>query len=154
MYMGSMLTVGTVMLTVMKLQDDVVVGKDKDGKDKNFNHPYLQCALMFVGELICLIIFTIKSLCTKNGGFSQQKINPLMMAIPASCDLFGSSLLLLALTMCALSVYQMMRGSMVCITAVFALVFLGSKQYAHHWLSIFMIISGVTIRNMEKFILL
>lgn len=39
--MASMLCVGTLMLTVMKMQDDVVVGKDKDGKPLSFNHPYL-----------------------------------------------------------------------------------------------------------------
>jgi hypothetical protein len=39
--MAGMLCVGTVMLTVMKMQDDVVVGKDADGKPKSFNHPYL-----------------------------------------------------------------------------------------------------------------
>ena len=100
---------------------------------------------MFLGEFICLIIFTIKSLCSKNGGFSQQNINPLYMAIPASCDLCGSSLVLVALTMSALSVYQMIRGSMVVITAIIALIFLGRKQYAHHWLSLSFIVTGVAI---------
>jgi hypothetical protein len=103
--MASMLCVGTLMLTVMKMTDDVVVGKDKDGKPMSFNHPYLQCALMFVGEFLCLLIFAIKSVCSKNGGFSKQNINPIWMAIPCSFDLFGSSLLLLAMTMCAASVY-------------------------------------------------
>jgi drug/metabolite transporter (DMT)-like permease len=145
--MASMLCVGTLMLTVMKMQDDVVVGKDKDGKPLSFNHPYLQCCLMFLGEFLCLIVFALKSACTKNGGFSKQisEINPVWMALPCSFDLFGSSLLLLAMTMCAASVYQMVRGSMVIITAVYALIFLGSKQYSHHWFSLFLILTGTVI---------
>lgn len=48
-----------------------------------------------------------------------------------------------ALTLCAASVYQMMRGVIVVITALMALVFLGRKQYAHHWISLFTIVFGV-----------
>lgn len=49
----------------------------------------------------------------------------------------------IALTMCAASVYQMMRGVIVVITAFMALVFLGKKQYAHHWISLSTIVLGV-----------
>ena len=47
--------------------------------------------------------------------------------------------------MCAASVFQMMRGVIVVITAVMALVFLRKKQYAHHWISLFTIVLGVFI---------
>lgn len=39
----------------------------------------------------------------------------------------------------------MMRGIIVIITALLSIAFLGKKQYAHHWLSLFMIIIGVAI---------
>ena len=39
----------------------------------------------------------------------------------------------------------MMRGIIVVITAFMALVFLGRKQYAHHWISLFTIVSGVAL---------
>ena len=39
----------------------------------------------------------------------------------------------------------MVRGSMVIITAVYALIFLGSKQYSHHWFSLFLILTGTVI---------
>jgi drug/metabolite transporter (DMT)-like permease len=61
------------------------------------------------------------------------------------CDVCGSSLMFVALTMCAASVYQMMRGIIVIITALLAMIFLGKKQYAHHWLSLFMIVAGLAI---------
>jgi len=54
-------------------------------------------------------------------------INPLLIAIPASCDFMGSSLMFVALTMVPASVYQMMRGIIVVITALFSMAFLGRK---------------------------
>jgi len=50
-----------------------------------------------------------------------------------------------ALTQCAASVYQMMRGIIVVITAGLSIIFLGAKQYAHHWIALFMIVAGVAI---------
>jgi uncharacterized membrane protein len=50
-----------------------------------------------------------------------------------------------ALTMCAASIYQMMRGIIVVITAGMAMVFLGKKQYLHHYVSLFAIVSAVSM---------
>jgi len=51
----------------------------------------------------------------------------------------------IALTQCAASVYQMMRGIIVIITALLSIAFLGKKQYMHHWLSLLAIITGVAV---------
>ena len=51
----------------------------------------------------------------------------------------------IALTQCAASIYQMMRGIIVVITAGMAMLFLGRKQYLHHWLSLITIVAGVFI---------
>jgi len=67
------------------------------------------------------------------------------IAIPALFDICGSSLMFVALTMTAASIYQMMRGVIVVITAFMAIQFLGKKQYAHHWVSLFAIVLGVFI---------
>lgn len=48
-----------------------------------------------------------------------------------------------ALTQCAASVYQMMRGIIVVITAGMAMVFLGRKQYLHHYMSLLIIVAAV-----------
>lgn len=57
----------------------------------------------------------------------RDGVNPFTVAIPAMFDICGSSLMFVALTLCAASVYQMMRGVIVVITAVMALIFLGRK---------------------------
>lgn len=95
---------------------------------------------MFVGELFCLVLFGAKKAIF--GGPSND-INPALIAIPAVFDITGSSLMFIALTMCAASVYQMMRGIIVVITAGMAVAFLGRNQYAHHWISIFTIVAGI-----------
>ena len=79
---------------------------------------------MFVGELFCLALFAFKKALF---GAPSNDINPAYIAIPAIFDICGSSLMFVALTMCAASVYQMMRGVIVVITAGMAVAFLGRK---------------------------
>ena len=69
--------------------------------------------------------------------------NPLLLAIPASCDFAGSTLMFIALTMVPASVYQMMRGFINVVTPLLSIIFLKRKQYAHHWLGIACIVIGV-----------
>lgn len=57
----------------------------------------------------------------------KTNINPLWLAIPASCDVCGSTLMFVALSMVSPSVYQMMRGLIVVITALLSIIFLGKK---------------------------
>lgn len=65
------------------------------------------------------------------------------MAIPACCDICATTLMNLALVMTPASVYQMMRGMIVPIAAIMSIVFLGKKQYRHHWIAIALIVTGV-----------
>jgi drug/metabolite transporter (DMT)-like permease len=75
----------------------------------------------------------------------KRSINPLWYALPALCDCCGSALMFVSLTMCAASVYQMLRGVIVIITAALAFFFLGQKQYPHHFLAMFFIIAGAAL---------
>ena len=103
---------------------------------------------MFVGEFSCLLVYFGKKYFAKtteeeeeipmspgtkdaNAVKLKTKINPILFAIPASCDVMGSTCMFIALTQCAPSVYQMCRGVIVVITAFFSVVFLKRKQYAH-----------------------
>jgi len=63
-----------------------------------------------------------------------------------------STLLNIALTMTAASVYQMMRGAIVIITALMALIFLKKKQYSHHWASLITIFIGVFLVGLSSLI--
>lgn len=86
-----------------------------------FLHPYLQTAVMFIGELSVYLALFAKLHFDKRaqqqeqllspGAAQAQKqhmktnINPLKLAIPASCDLCASTLMFVALTMVSPSVY-------------------------------------------------
>lgn len=65
------------------------------------------------------------------------------MAIPAAFDIVASTLMNIALTMVAASVYQMLRGMIIIITALMAIIFLKKKLFSHHWSSIVVIFTGV-----------
>ena len=64
--MCSMLFFGTCNTLVMKWQDQTEAETpvtDDTGKvidKKEFNHPFFQCANMFVGEFMCLVVYFIK----------------------------------------------------------------------------------------------
>lgn len=68
-----------------------------------------------------------------------------MLAIPAAFDIIASTLMNIALTMVAASVYQMLRGMIIIITAIMAIIFLKKKLYRHHWSSIACIFIGVAM---------
>ena len=82
---------------------------------------------------------------TAAAGETQLKMNcnPLLIAIPATCDFCGSTLMFIALTMVDASVYQMMRGIIVVICAIFSVIFLKAKQHRHHWTGVVLIVAGV-----------
>lgn len=69
--------------------------------------------------------------------------SPFLMAIPASCDFAGSTLMFIALTMTPASVYQMIRGFVNVVTPILSIIFLKRKQYLHHWTGITCIVIGV-----------
>lgn len=166
--MGGMLLTGTANTIVGKYMDLTKAPKDFPEAQGcyYFIHPYLQTAVMFFGELTVYLFLAVKlymdkkkaeaansqdqQLLSPGGQLANQikmktNINPLWMAIPASCDVCGSTLMFVALTMVSPSVYQMMRGLIVVITALLSIIFLGRKQYRHHWTGIVLIITGVFI---------
>ncbi len=69
--------------------------------------------------------------------------NPIILAVPAMCDVAGSTLMFIALTMVPASVYQMMRGFINVVTPFLSIIFLKRKQYCHHWIGVFFIVLGV-----------
>jgi drug/metabolite transporter (DMT)-like permease len=75
----------------------------------------------------------------------KTEINVFLIAIPASFDIIGSSLMFIALTMIAASIYQMMRGVLVFIIAIMSVCFLRRILYRHHWSSLGVILLGLIL---------
>ena len=166
--MGGMLCFGTANTLIGKYLD-LSQGPKEGGPNPAagycyyFVHPYLQTSFMFLGELFCFVFLFVKLYLDKRAAKEannssillspgtqmatqvkmKTNINPLLLAIPASCDVCGSTLMFVALVMVPPSVYQMMRGLIVVITALMSIIFLKRKQYRHHWTGIVLIITGV-----------
>ena len=69
----------------------------------------------------------------------------MLLAIPAAFDIVSSSLMNVALTLIPASIYQMLRGMIIIVTATMSILFLKRKLYVHHWSSIAVIFSGVAL---------
>lgn len=166
-----MLFFGTCNTILMKVQNSTKVNPD-DPNSETFNHPFVQCAIMFIGECLCLVLYGAKLLRNKYMGKKtahiepqspgakqaetlhlKTNINPLLLAIPAIFDIIASTLMNIALTMVAASVYQMLRGMIIIITALMAIFFLKKKLYRHHWSSIACIFIGVAMVGLAALLL-
>lgn len=115
--MIGMLITGTCNTVVIKLNDNM------SALGQPYTHPYIQTAVMFLGELCCFPMYAVKLMIEKKqrekggditlspGTMTAKKkdlptnINPLWLAIPASCDFCGSSLMMISLVMVPASVY-------------------------------------------------
>ncbi len=54
--MLGMLLTGTANTIVLKLQD-IETTPMNDPKGNKYNHPFFQCACMFLGEVLCLVTY-------------------------------------------------------------------------------------------------
>jgi len=66
-------------------------------------------------------------------------------AIPACCDLLGTTISAIGLLLTTASVWQMLRGSIILFTATLSIFFLGKKQRPQQWTGIAITIVGVTL---------
>jgi drug/metabolite transporter (DMT)-like permease len=128
---------------------------------------------MFVGEFLCLLVYFAKTMyirsnkkedpdappeppggliTTPDGRVLKTKINPLLLAIPASFDVIGSTMMNIALTLISASIYQMLRGMLVIVTAFMSIIFLKAKLYRHHWTSLTVLFIGVFMVGLSSFL--
>lgn len=68
-----------------------------------------------------------------------------LLAIPACCDIAGTTLMNVGLLFVAASIYQMTRGALVLFVGLFSVLFLKRKLYLYHWFSLFIVVLGVAI---------
>lgn len=66
-----------------------------------------------------------------------------LLALPACCDITGTTLMNVGLLYVAASIYQMTRGALVLFVGSFSVIFLKRKLYLYHWLSLLVVVLGV-----------
>ena len=105
---------------------------------------------MFLGEMSCFFAFKIwyySRKCRNKdiSSFGPQKFNPLVWAIPACCDMAGTSTMYLGLTWTYAASFQMLRGSVIIFTGILSVTFLGNKLKWYQWMGMFVVILGLAI---------
>ena len=68
-----------------------------------------------------------------------------LLAIPACCDIAGTTLMNVGLLFVAASIYQMTRGALVLFTGVLSVLFLGRHLARYKWAGLFIVVAGVAI---------
>jgi hypothetical protein len=66
-----------------------------------------------------------------------------LLALPACCDITGTTLMNVGLLFVAASIYQMTRGALVLFVGLFSVIFLKRKLYLYHWFSLLLVVVGV-----------
>ena len=68
-----------------------------------------------------------------------------MLALPAICDICGTTLMNVGLLYVAASIYQMTRGALVLFVGLFSVLFLKRHLGLWKWVSLFVVVGGVAI---------
>lgn len=68
-----------------------------------------------------------------------------LLAIPACCDITGTTLMNVGLLFVAASIYQMTRGALVLFVGLFSVVFLKRKLHRYHWFALVVVVTGVAL---------
>jgi hypothetical protein len=104
-----------------------------------FNKPWLQTAVMFLAEMMCLPFYFLFNCCSKNGknveisntsqksSFRYQLKLKAIFLVLALLDLLGSTLASIGLMFITSSIYQLFRGSIVIFTGAWSVLFLKRK---------------------------
>ncbi|EAS07726.3 nucleotide-sugar transporter (macronuclear) [Tetrahymena thermophila SB210] len=127
-----------------------------------FNHPFMQAVTMFFGEFICIFLYfyykkynkeqyQLELQEAKEKGL-ETKMNYFWLLIPASADFLTSNLQYIALNYVAPSLYQMLRGGVILITALFTVVFLKKKLYQHNYIGCALVVVGIGLVGASKYI--
>ncbi|KAI9754641.1 MAG: hypothetical protein M4579_004604 [Chaenotheca gracillima] len=69
----------------------------------------------------------------------------ILLALPACCDLTGTTLMNVGLIFVAASIYQMTRGALVLFVGLFSVIFLKRRLYLYQWLALVLVVAGVAI---------
>ncbi|KAI4193161.1 MAG: hypothetical protein LQ348_002938 [Seirophora lacunosa] len=68
-----------------------------------------------------------------------------LLAMPACCDITGTTLMNVGLLFVAASIYQMTRGALILFVALFSVVFLHRKIFLYQWSALFIVVLGVAL---------
>mmetsp|Transcript_45934 Transcript_45934/g.143750 ORF Transcript_45934/g.143750 Transcript_45934/m.143750 type:complete len:276 (-) Transcript_45934:775-1602(-) len=122
---------------------------DPNPEEKAFAKPVMMLLLMFLGMVPALFIFEV-----------QQRMRPpakresvprsllIALIIPCVCDLICTVLLLEAQLYITASMWQMLRGTVIIITAVLKRLVLQKELHTHMWAGVWVIAAAMALTAM------
>ncbi|CAC5373631.1 Solute carrier family 35 member F6 [Mytilus coruscus] len=128
-------------------------------KPHGFDHPFFQAVGMFLGEMMCMVVFLVMY-CSGRGVTNRQRdanycglgYNPLIFLPASLCDMTGTSLMYIGLNLTYASSFQMLRGAVIIFTALLSVAFLGRTIRAQMWIGIVSVIIGLAIVGVSDII--
>jgi drug/metabolite transporter (DMT)-like permease len=171
LFISGLLVCGTLNVFLTKYQDTICIENCNKSQQEYvyFNQPMLQTLNMFIGEILCLIIFyfnknetciQLNEMGTENEQLFEiestdtyyendideiESKNYILLLFPALCDSLSSTLMNIGLIFVSVSMYQMLRGSIVIFTAIISVLFLNQTYNLKKWSSLFIIFLGLVI---------
>lgn len=149
---------GCLNSLLTKYQDNQCVSNCANpdpSKRRNFEQPVLQTLQMFVGEFCCYFIYrVIRSRGNANTeeyamigkpGEGTSVFRRISFCIPAICDMTATTLINVGLLYTPVSIYQMMRGSIVIFVAMLSVVAFRKSITKLEWVSLLLIVLGIGI---------
>ncbi|CEP22532.1 unnamed protein product [Cyberlindnera jadinii] len=145
---ASLIVTGCMNSIFTKYQDNQYVAPDR-----KFEQPVLQTLQMFIGEACAFLFVLGKSFRGRPGEYEPiiggkpplPASKVFVLAIPALCDLCGTTLMNLGLMYTPVSIYQMTRGALILFVALFSVVFLRRSINRVEWLSLVVVVAGIVI---------
>lgn len=124
-----------------------------DGQEKEFSKPIMMLLLMFVGMVPAGLIWVGQQLRKRpeeRESIDRQTL--LMLIIPSFCDLLCTALLLIAQLYITASLWQMMRGSIIIITALLKRFILQKRLRRYMWAGVGIITIAMCLVASTSFI--
>jgi len=142
---------------------DQLCAENSVGDLKPFNHPFLQACTMFIGECLCLVVFTITRLIKRRKQSRSNELvavvdnpignlNPFIFLPPALLDMMATSTMYVGLNLTYASSFQMLRGAVIIFTGLLSTAFLGRLLRAREWIGMLIVISGLSVVGASDFI--
>ncbi|XP_060532891.1 solute carrier family 35 member F6-like [Cylas formicarius] len=141
---------------------DRIESEGRDGQEKHFDHPFFQASAMFLGEIMCLVMFKVmyRIYSLRADGTEDvheltkgnRNFNRFILFIPAMCDMTATSVMYIGLNLTYLSSFQMFRGSVIIFVGLLSVAFLDRTLKKREWSGIILIIIGLVVVGLADFI--
>ena len=142
-----MLVTGSINILAVKYIDSLK-SENSIGKIVQFQHPILQTCGIFLGEMLCMVVFYVEKSCNSDG--PQTPYNPLIFLLTAVCDIIAIPLQIIALTLTYASTFQMLRCVVMCFCCVVSMICSGNQFKVNRGIGIvFVIISLFIIGSID-----